>query len=107
MAARAGIVILVMFGVIFASTGSRVPRRTARHARSTSAGLTPTSAPIASFAICGQEKLHSMISTPACSDKAANFCHSSADSPIMEDTITFSGNLFFKFFNAVKFSSKL
>ena len=64
-AASATGVICPIFGVIFASIGRWVPRRVAAVNRRTSSGLCPTSLPIPSCVICGQEKLHSMISAPA------------------------------------------
>ena len=70
---------------------SLISRRVAAGNRRTSSGFCPTSLPIPSCVICGQEKLHSMISAPACVEYWASRVHSSSVRPIMEEMINLSG----------------
>ena len=89
--AKAGSSILPIFGVIFAKTGILHPAFVALTYLDTKSIFCPTSEPIPFFAICGQEKLHSIISTPASSDSFAKEVHSSSFSPIIEATMILSG----------------
>ncbi len=91
IAAMAAGSITVIFGVIFAITGSVVTLEIALEYFSTSSRLVPTSEPMAWLVIWGQEKLHSIISAPACSDIFPSSSHSSSVLPITLDTTTLSG----------------
>ena len=91
IAARAGIVISVILGVILANTGTVEFSFTALEYKETSSGDVPTSLPIPSFDICGQEKLHSIASAPASHTSLASFAHSSSFSPIIDAIIILSG----------------
>ena len=69
--ARAGSVMCVMLGVIFAQNGRSVASRTQAHTSRSRSGFCPIAAPIArSGSPCGQEKLSSNPSTPLASQRS-------------------------------------
>ena len=103
-AAIAGISICPMLGVIFASTGKCVPLLTAAVYIATSSGLCPTSEPSPFSHICGQLKLHSIMSEPASVTSRARLVHSSSFCPIIEATITLFGKSLLSRFKSSKLS---
>ncbi|MPN14705.1 hypothetical protein SDC9_162032 [bioreactor metagenome] len=75
-AAIAGISMFPMLGVILARMGRFVPNLTALVYEATSSGFCPTSEPSPCPVICGQLKLHSIMSTPASVTSFASSVHS-------------------------------
>ncbi len=79
---------------------------TQRAVRSVSSGSCPIVEPMPRSGIpCGQEKLHSIRSTPAASRRLTNCCQSSFFAPMMLAATTLSGNSFFRALTSFSTSS--